>query len=135
MLGGLWQRLFGRRQRLQPLPPQHVHHHYSAQNYHYDQLQRATDLLLSHLSPNQQQNYKNHDYFYVQSQTGKHYQIKAAGSCNVCLLNTKGNPTMRYCLQFQDGRIPLPDLLLAQKLLLEQNEQLFLKIAVEWPIL
>jgi hypothetical protein len=93
---------------------------------------RARRLLFSMLSPDQQKELdeKNHFHLTVHSKDGtmKVYRIEHGYAGNVKLLGPDGQPIRRYCIH-ADSRLPYEDQMLAQKLLLESNEQDFLRIA------
>lgn len=93
---------------------------------------RARRLLFSMLNPQQQKQLDEKNYFdlTVYSQDGKSrvYRIEHGYAGNVKLLGADGQPVKRYCIH-ADSRLPYEDQMLAQKLLLESNEQDFLKIA------
>lgn len=93
---------------------------------------RARRLLFSMLSPMQQKQLdeKNHFDLTVHGQDGSQrvYRIEYGYQGNVKLLGPDGQPVRRYCIH-ADSRLPYEDQMLAQKLLLEANEQDFLRIA------
>jgi len=93
---------------------------------------RARRLLFSMLNPMQQKQLDEKNYFdlTVHSQDGsqKTYRIEHGYAGNVKLLGADGQPVRRYCIH-ADSRLPYEDQMLAQKLLLEANEQDFLRIA------
>lgn len=93
---------------------------------------RARRLLLSMLNPAQQKQLdeKNHFDLTVHGQDGSQrvYRIEYGYQGNVKLLGPDGQPVRRYCIH-ADSRLPYEDQMLAQKLLLEANEQDFLRIA------
>lgn len=78
-------------------------------------------LLLRHLSKQQRAEFKAYRRFTVQGQFGDHYTIKQSRMVNI-IRNRDG---ARFC-GYPDG-VPLPDVLLGQKLLLETDEKNFLK--------
>jgi hypothetical protein len=93
---------------------------------------RARRLLFSMLTPDQQKELdeKNHFHLTVYSKDGtmKVYRIEHGYAGNVKLLGPDGQPVKRYCIH-ADSRLPYEDQMLAQKLLLETNEEHFLKTA------
>jgi hypothetical protein len=93
---------------------------------------RARRLLFSMLNPQQQKQLDEKNYFdlTVHSQDGSQrvYRIEHGYAGNVKLLDANGQPVRRYCIH-ADSRLPYEDQMLAQKLLLESNEQDFLRIA------
>jgi len=93
---------------------------------------RARKLLLSMLNPMQQKQLDEKNYFdlTVFSKDGSQrvYRIEHGYAGNVKLLGADGQPVKRYCIH-ADSRLPNEDQMLAQKLLLEANEEDFLRIA------
>jgi hypothetical protein len=91
--------------------------------------EKAKKLLVEHLSPQQQKTYDEKRYFDVDIE-GRTYRIHHGSHGNVRLLGTgekTGKEVTKYCIQ-PDG-VPVGDVLLAQKLLLEADEKEFLRIA------
>jgi hypothetical protein len=93
---------------------------------------RARKLLFSMLNADQQKELdeKNHFHLTVHSRDGsmRVYRIEHGYAGNVKLLGLDGQPVKRYCIH-ADSRLPYEDQMLAQKLLLETNEEHFLKTA------
>jgi hypothetical protein len=91
--------------------------------------EKAKKLLVEHLSAEQQKTYEEKRYFDVDIE-GRTYRIHHGSHGNVRLLGTgdkAGKEITKYCIQ-PEG-VPIGDVLLAQKLLLEANEKEFLRIA------
>lgn len=88
---------------------------------------RAENLLLSALTKEQQRSYKERDFFDVISQFGETYRIYKGNARNVALLK-EGKEQKRLCA-YVTGNVPVPDINLMQKLMLEACEQEFLRIA------
>ena len=93
---------------------------------------RARRLLISMLTPDQRKELeeKNHFHLTVHDRSGsmRVYRIEHGYAGNVKLLGVAGQPVKRYCIH-ADYRLPYEDQMLAQKLLLESNEEHFLKVA------
>lgn len=89
--------------------------------------QKALRLLEENLSAQQWEEYNKDKRFHVVSQSGKLYQIRHGRSRNIRLIEN-GKIVGIYCIHPQD-MVPDEDTLLAQKLMLEANEEAFLKIA------
>jgi hypothetical protein len=93
---------------------------------------RARRLLFSMLNPDQQKELeeKNHFHLTVHDRSGsmRVYRIEHGYAGNVKLIGVDGQPVKRYCIH-ADSRLPYEDQMLAQKLLLETNEEHFLKTA------
>lgn len=92
---------------------------------------RAEELLKSNLSEEQQNDFEKNGWFLIDAASGKKYRIKRAREGNVELLNPDGTRKARYCAH---PKIPCPnpDTMLAQKLMLETDEDNFLKVANRW---
>lgn len=91
-----------------------------------DAQERANDLLMRHMTPEQQKSWLAFQAFVVVSQSGKSYRVKAMYSHNIWPLDSP----YTYCLVLQGYRsMPLADHVLMQKLLLENDEDRFFKIA------
>lgn len=92
---------------------------------------RARQLLESLLSNEQLVSLRVHRYFDVIAPSGNRYRIYEGSHGNVALLEDGGREECRYCAQ-PDG-VPTADMMLAQKLQLEADEQGFLAVANERP--
>jgi hypothetical protein len=93
---------------------------------------RAEELLLTHLTPEQQKTYRDNKWFVVQGgKSGKLYRINCHGSFvgNVDVLESDkySKPTHRLCAHL--NHVPNGDNWLAQKALLEWDEEHFVKTA------
>jgi hypothetical protein len=90
----------------------------------------ARDLLLKHLRPEQRKQFEAQRSFEVIGQSGKRrYLIESNGL--VKRIDDKG-PVESYCIHpdFREHpQLPVPDLILAKKLMLECDEDRFLKTA------
>ncbi len=93
---------------------------------------RAESLLLSALTPDQTKDFRKTSEFTVISKDGKRtYRITYGIAGNVILIE-KGKPVARYCIH--PTGIPTEDVMLAQKLMLETDEESFLRIANRTPL-
>ena len=92
---------------------------------------RARALLRAHLSPAQREELERWAAFSVVAQSGRRYRITSVAPFNV-RDEAAGND---YCLQFgyESSGVPIEDLMLAEKLLLECDEAAFLATANERP--
>jgi len=83
---------------------------------------RARRLLLRHLSEDQRHEYVNSGSFHVQGESGRLYKLshKWAGNIEV-VTKPWGDPLATLCIHPIE-RIPIEDSLLAQKLLIESDE-------------
>lgn len=84
--------------------------------------QRAQDLLIECLSPSQKEEYISFQCFTVISPSGKPYKIYNSKSYNV------ESGGIAYCAGPRD-EVPIGDMMLSQKLILENDEERFLTIA------
>lgn len=93
---------------------------------------RAESLLLSTLTPAQRETYERHKWFVVEGGKSKtKYRIRYSDHmvANVDVLADDGKVVHRLCCHLDIGTVPTGDQLLAQKLMLEGNEDHFLKTA------
>ena len=92
---------------------------------------RALDLLLEHLTPAQRETFHKNSWFIVEGRSSRRYRINARGSLagNVDVLDGAMKTIHRLCAHCDIHTIPLGDQLLAQKLMLEFDEDAFLRIA------
>lgn len=93
---------------------------------------KARELLLSHLTPEQRRTFERNKWFVVEGGvTKKRYRIDASGGVagNVRELNARGDVVHTYCAHLGDRLIPPDDHYLTQKLMLEYDEQEFLRVA------
>lgn len=93
---------------------------------------RAEGLLLSCLTPQQLETYKANKWFVVEGGKSKtKYRVRHADHmvANVDVLKDDGTVSHRLCAHLPIGTVPTSDQLLAQKLMLEGNEDHFLKTA------
>lgn len=86
---------------------------------------RAKALLFRSLTRDQQQSLEDRKYFDM-NVGGKTYRIHQGTHGNVRLVQA-GQETMLYCAQ--PNNVPVEDAMLAQKLMLETDEQAFLRVA------
>jgi hypothetical protein len=86
---------------------------------------RAGELLCSCLTQRQRRAYK---HFTVQARDGTRFRLAHGWSGNVQELDRRGRPVARYCIHPRES-VPVPDNLLAQKLLLETDPDTFRKVA------
>src|SRR6476646_1321501 len=90
---------------------------------------RSFQLLQLNLSPDQRQQFARHGYFEViGGNTGTRYRIRHRYVLNVERLDHAGRCTCRLCFGPQ-GKLPMGDVMLAQKLALELFESETIKIA------
>jgi len=101
--------------------------------------ERARRLLASMLSPEQREEFEAENRFHLRVIDGKSgeervYRIDQGFQGNVKLLGPDGRPVKSYCIHAattddEGHRLPNEDHMLAQKLLLQTDEESFLRIA------
>lgn len=94
---------------------------------------RALNLLLSHLTPEQRATFEAKKWFIVEGGRSKRqYRIHANDNvaANIEVLDLDGRRTLsRLCGHCNITKVPLGDHVLAQKIMLESDEDAFLRIA------
>ncbi len=93
---------------------------------------RAARLLHGCLTPKQRREWHKKNHIHVIGQDGQLYRIEARSHQNVFLIED-GVPAIQFCVVSQQ-KMPVPDLMLAQKLLLESNIEHFMKLANKWDL-
>jgi hypothetical protein len=94
-----------------------------------DPKQRASALLKAWLSPEQLAQFEREACFDVMgSKTGKRYRIHLGRLQNVYELNRKGRPVRGWCFT-PLLYLPIGDVMLAQKIALETDEEATMKVA------
>ena len=95
---------------------------------------RGMQLLTRNLSLAQRKQYAMHGYFDVTgSDTGKRYRIRHGCLMNVEQLDPKGRCIQLLCFT-PIGRLPVGDIMLAQKIALELFESDALRVANRTPV-
>jgi hypothetical protein len=90
---------------------------------------RSLRLLRAWLSPAQRAHFAEKDYFEViGGDTGKQYRIYAGAGMNVCEVDEKGRPILGLCF-VPVGELPIGDVVLSQKIALENCESDALAVA------
>jgi len=90
---------------------------------------RSLRLLRAWLSPLQRAQFAQARYFeVVGGDTGKHYRIYPGAMSNVCEIDEKGRPKLGLCF-VPLGELPIGDVMLAQKIALENCESSALAVA------
>ena len=90
---------------------------------------RARKLLRSALEPEQRRELKRKGYFHVRSSRGNVYRIAREFPFNVRLAGYAKPSRIYFCLETEDPDVPIEDVMLAQKLMLETDEGKFLSLA------
>lgn len=96
---------------------------------------RAAELLLEHLSPAQRKTFVDNKWFIVVGASDARYRIRDNNGsvvANIDVLDSEDTITARLCGHAQLG-IPHADQLLAQKMMLECDEEAFLRVANRHP--
>jgi hypothetical protein len=94
---------------------------------------RAIELLKQNLSPAQREQYETRNHFDVTGgDTGRRYRIRHGVQMNVEHLDQTGRRIRLLCFM-PEGRLPVGDVMLAQKIALELFEIDALKIAHKVP--
>lgn len=92
---------------------------------------RARRLLGEFLTPAQHEELVTRSHIHVKGQDGKTYRICAATHQNV--FEVEGDrPVTQFCVVPRDPSLPLYDIMLAQKLMLETNIEGFMALANRW---
>ena len=90
---------------------------------------RSLRLLRHRLSPAQAAQFAEKGYFeVVGGDTGKRYRIYAGAATNVCEVNEKGRQKVGLCF-LPIGELPIGDVMLSQKIALENSESGALAVA------
>lgn len=87
---------------------------------------RARELLLSNLTDEQRVDFEKHKGFWVRSQHGYMYWVTPSTAVR---MDEEGRALQRYCIHAVDGQVPADDNALMRKLLLECNEDEFIRTA------
>jgi hypothetical protein len=93
--------------------------------------ERALSLLVRCLTPAQRAEFADSNAFRVRGESGQQYRITYAASSNVEVLTRSGIVVQRLCAG--PTGVPIPAVMLAQKLMLETRESEFLRIAASGP--
>ena len=90
---------------------------------------RGVTLMREWLSSAQREQYDTRGYFdVVGSHTGRRYRIRHGTASNIYELNEFDHPVTGWCFMPRDG-LPPGDVMLAQKIALENDEQSALAVA------
>jgi hypothetical protein len=93
---------------------------------------KARVLLEKALTPQQRRDLIARRYFYVKGKKFN-YRIREGHSGNVDALDSSGRVVSRLCAH-PLGRVPVYDMMLAQKLWIETDENMFLEKAAPYPL-
>lgn len=89
----------------------------------------ALELLLSYLNEEQRESYRNHGWFIVIARSGRRYRIRDFASRVANVEYLEGERAVRRLCAHVGPHLPQGDHLLAQKVMLEFDEDRFLAIA------
>jgi hypothetical protein len=89
--------------------------------------ERSLSLLVRCLTPAQRAEFQRTNTFTVRGRSGQRYRITYATTANVEALGPHGTVERRLCAGPMG--VPIPSVMLAQKLMLENQESDFLRIA------
>jgi hypothetical protein len=90
---------------------------------------RARKLLWANLAPDQRRELRRKGRFHVTGSKGNVYRIASSVPFNVRLAGEAKRSRIFFCLEAEDPDLPMEDIMLAQKLLLETDEGEFLRLA------
>ena len=93
--------------------------------------ERAEALLCGNLTKAQIEQLTRSGKFLVETKSGRIYEIRRGQQHNVFLLGPDGQPIEEFCAH-PSGGLPDADAMLAQKLVLETDEEHFCRIANRW---
>jgi hypothetical protein len=94
---------------------------------------KATTLLAEHLDAAQRAQYAADRSFTVVAASGRRYRLRSGWAGNVDGLDERGRAFERLCIHPTVG-VPHPDNQLAQKLMLDADEERFRKVAIITPL-
>jgi hypothetical protein len=91
--------------------------------------QKADELLESLLTEEAIRVYRKHRYIEAWSKSGRRFKIKHGRAHNIIELDKAGKEVRKFCVHVTPHDIPNTDNMLAQKLLIEHQEDVFHKLA------
>ncbi len=94
---------------------------------------RAEQLLKSMLTKPQRDELRRFGRFTIVGPSGTRYRIHRSDVRNIYVLDQKGNRNHRLCWYMIGRKIPQADQMLAQKIMIEADEEEFLRVAEVWP--
>ena len=92
---------------------------------------RSLNLLVRCLTPAQREEFARSNAFKVRGESGQQYRITYATTANIEVLGQSGIVGGQLCAG--PVGVPIPAVMLAQKLMLETQESEFLRIAAQGP--
>jgi len=91
---------------------------------------KAERLLGAHLNAEQAQAWKENRAIFVTAKSGRRFKIKEGRAGNIEEVNAEGTPIRHHCVHVAPGDIPDVDNVLAQKLALEYNEEMIMRLSI-----
>ena len=96
--------------------------------------EKAEELLLTSLTDQQRMEYLDTQEFRVRGNaTGTTYILQRKHQINIISLDKYGNKLEKFCI-VPDENVPVEDHMLAQKLIIENDERWFIAIRLHWPL-
>ena len=89
---------------------------------------KAKELLREILDAKQREQFDKTEWFFVIGQSGKRYRVRHGWAGNIDEVTEDDMVVASYCIHPQ-SRVPIEDSMLVQKLMLETDEDRFVKIA------
>lgn len=114
--------------QLRQLTPEELEEHARKAEEDKKDAARAKQLMFELLDSRQKFDYLKHQHFDVILDPSTVYRIKKGSAGNVYLLDKDGKKKHKYCIHAKDA-LPCYDNMVAQKLMLETDEEKFLEIA------
>jgi hypothetical protein len=93
---------------------------------------RAEQLLLTHLTHEQEKAWKENKVLFITGQSGKRYKIRHGVAHNIWEVDEHGNHVKEFCVHIDHYGCPVEDNVLAQILGLRFNERATLRKANVW---
>lgn len=91
-------------------------------------IETARRLLMENLTPEQLEQFKRDQSFVVVGRNHRRFRIREGRSANVDVINPDGRISHRLCAHPQE-QVPDFDTMLAQKLMLEHDDEHFMRLA------
>mgnify|MGYP001558038694 CR=1 FL=1 len=102
---------------------------YTAHAGAVEALEKSKQLLLDNLNDEQTAHFTADKSFIVVAPDNQRYRIQKKMSYNVSLLDKDNCSKQFYCTVFEDKTIPVYDLMLSQKIMIESGDNNFFRLA------
>lgn len=89
---------------------------------------RAEELLVQNIALEERKRYREHGHIFVKGRSGCRYRIRKGRTGNVDVIDRDGRITHRLCAHPGEN-VPDCDTMLAQKLMLEVDDEAFIRLA------